>query len=128
MLNRGYSPENIRTEIDNLGIEYLWIRSREENVGFLAVEKELENGTAFLHKFYVTIDAQGKGIASAAMEKLRIRLQNFRVSALRLRVNRSNERAVQFYKRFGFAVTGKDVLPIGNGFVMDDFLMELSLH
>ena len=42
---------------------------------------------------------------------------------IRLRVNRENERAIRFYQNCGFEIVGEDCLPIGNEYVMDDYLM-----
>lgn len=128
MLDRGYSTETVRDEIENLGVEYLWIRKGAVNAGFVAVECDREEEAAFLHKFYVATESQGTGVATTAMEQLASLLCDRRLSAIHLRVNRFNRRAIRFYERCGFVVTREDVLPIGNDFLMDDFLMERSLH
>jgi ribosomal protein S18 acetylase RimI-like enzyme len=41
-------------------------------------------------------------------------------------VNKANT-AQYFYKKLGFVVQKEAVFEIGNGFVMDDYIMELSL-
>ena len=45
---------------------------------------------------------------------------------LRLGVNRLNP-ALKFYERLGFAIIKEEKTEIGNGFVMDDYIMELKL-
>ena len=48
-------------------------------------------------------------------------------SSLELRVNRGNVAAIGFYRKNGFTVHAEDRREIGNGFVMDDYLMRLEL-
>ena len=53
-----------------------------------------------------------------------IKAQN--ISALRLQVNKRNK-AKDFYEKIGFTVLYEFDFPIGNGYVMDDYLMEKKL-
>lgn len=80
-----------------------------------------------LHKLYVEAPLQGKGVGKSAVEVLAEELRDSGARAIRLRVNRHNANALQFYRRVGFSVYAEDRLDIGNGFVMDDFLMEKPL-
>jgi ribosomal protein S18 acetylase RimI-like enzyme len=43
-----------------------------------------------------------------------------------LNVNKRNI-AIRFYESIGFAITNEEVIDIGNGFVMDDFVMEKTI-
>ncbi len=43
--------------------------------------------------------------------------------ALLLSVNRQNV-AIRFYRRLGFDVITEENIPIGNGFFMEDYIME----
>jgi hypothetical protein len=42
-------------------------------------------------------------------------------------VNKRNTIALAAYAKYGFRIYGQDVLDIGNGFVMDDYLLEMDL-
>jgi ribosomal protein S18 acetylase RimI-like enzyme len=48
-------------------------------------------------------------------------------TTLILAVNKRNERAIATYRRNGFAVREAVRVEIGDGFVMDDFIMSRSL-
>jgi ribosomal protein S18 acetylase RimI-like enzyme len=48
------------------------------------------------------------------------------VEQIELNVNKHNS-AVQFYEKKGFIRAKEMVLDIGNGYVMDDFVMQLML-
>ena len=47
--------------------------------------------------------------------------------SLLLNVNKYNQKAIEFYNRIGFQEIYKEVIDIGNGYVMDDVVMELNL-
>jgi ribosomal protein S18 acetylase RimI-like enzyme len=74
----------------------------------------------FLDKLYVDVARHRKGLGSALLAHIE---RIVKPKALTLRVNRKNIKAINFYMRHGFFITALDVLDIGNGFVMDDFLM-----
>jgi ribosomal protein S18 acetylase RimI-like enzyme len=45
---------------------------------------------------------------------------------LELNVNKANP-TVTFYKKFGFTITEETVVKIGEGYVMDDYIMTLKI-
>jgi len=45
---------------------------------------------------------------------------------LRLQVNRGNTQAIRAYEKYGFRIVESRVFDIGEGFVMDDHVMELT--
>ena len=47
-----------------------------------------------------------------------------RLRSAYLTVNRGNAKAIRAYERNGFKVVRTQVTDIGNGFVMDDYVME----
>jgi GNAT superfamily N-acetyltransferase len=123
MLNQMYSDEAFALDQKN-GVSYCWIQWKAERAGFLAFGPAQTGKPCFLHKCYLETTRQGNGLGSVAMEHLIRLLQEKQVTALELRVNRGNETAIGFYRKNGFEVIGKDCLDIGNGFVMDDYLMQ----
>lgn len=129
MLDKGYAPKIIRSEIKDRGIDYRWIETADgERSGYLACESARDSASAFLHKFYLIPSLHGAGLAPIAMNGLKTLLLETGIRQISLRVNRTNQRAIRFYRKNGFEVTGEDCLPIGEGFVMDDYLMSCFLH
>ena len=47
-------------------------------------------------------------------------------TALRLNVNRQNN-ALSFYKHLGFKIINEEDIDIGNGYFMNDYVMEKTL-
>ncbi|MCG8601612.1 MAG: GNAT family N-acetyltransferase [Verrucomicrobiales bacterium] len=126
MLEMMYSEVAIGQDVTR-GVHYRWIHCAGKNAGFAAFGPVEVNGPCELHKLYVEAPLQGKGVGKSAVEVLAEELRDSGARAIRLRVNRHNANALQFYRRVGFSVYAEDRLDIGNGFEMDDFLMEKPL-
>ncbi len=76
-----------------------------------------------LSKLYIEKSSRAKGIAEEAIKRvLRYAAEN-RKALVFLTVNKGNARAIKAYEKNGFAVTDSVVTDVGNGFVMDDYIM-----
>ena len=84
-------------------------------------------GTAKLHKVYLLERYHGRGIGSAMLAQAEERARELGFRRLRLNVNKHNERAIRAYLRNGFVTVEAVKNPIGQGFFMDDFVMEKAL-
>jgi putative acetyltransferase len=73
-------------------------------VGFVTVE--LANG--YLDQIVVAPEAWGNGIAEALLAEAK----RLSPAGIDLLVNTDNDRAVRFYRKRGFTVTGADVSPL----------------
>ena len=122
MLETIYSLEAMKKDIAE-GIGYDWIHCEDKPVGFIAAGPVSYGEICFLHKCYVLTEAQGSGTGKAALKLLFARLREAGTPVLKLRVNRKNSRAIGFYQTLGFAIEAEDILDIGEGFVMDDYIM-----
>lgn len=81
-------------------------------------------GKLFLSKFYIQLQHGGNGYVSLAMEFL-VRLCQARgLSSIWLTTNRHNGQAIAVYTKKGFRIIRTQVVDIGDGFVMDDIVME----
>ena len=85
--------------------------------------QDLGEGVFKLHKIYVLPDQQGKGTGRFMIEHIIAQVKNNNGTRLQLQVNKGNK-AKSFYEKLGFAVVRDFVLKIGNGYIMDDYLME----
>ena len=88
-------------------------------LGVLVKDEELR-----LHKIYLHSDERGKGYGRCAIEFVTGLARTHGCSRIMLTVNKNNARSIKVYERCGFNITGPVIRDIGNGFVMDDYLME----
>jgi ribosomal protein S18 acetylase RimI-like enzyme len=92
-------------------------------VGYITMEPRAHGGW-FIDKLYVDNDKQRRASGTALLNHV---VQALRPSQLSLRVNRKNYTAINFYFKHGFVIETIDVRDIGNGYLMDDFLMKKAL-
>ena len=72
-------------------------------VGFVTVDRK----TRYLDQIVVAPEAWGSDVASALMAEAR----RLSPSGLDLKVNADNARAIRFYEKHGFVITGHEVNP-----------------
>ena len=126
MLGRMYSEEQIRKELAE-GVSWEVIENEPGNsIGFLAFHLEPDNRVK-LNKLYVLPEVQGKGIGTAALRHVFASAAKLGARAVWMQVNKANHRAIGAYKKAGFQIVEEAVFEIGNGFVMDDYLMEKAV-
>ena len=126
MLERGYTRPVILDEINNQGVIWLAIKSGDTMIGFAALGPYAPQSMK-LHKLYLLPEYHGAGIGARALAEVERIARDNAASTLVLNVNKHNSRAIHAYKRAGWKVAEEVVADIGNGFVMDDFVMTKQL-
>ena len=124
MLDKFQSVQTMRGQI-NEGYQYFLISFNENAVGYLSFERR-ENAL-FLSKIYLLKNQRGKGFGRTAMEFITSVAKGLSCAKVALTVNRFNKNSIRAYENAGFEKKGELVQDIGNGFVMDDYLMEKDL-
>ena len=121
MLDKFQSANAIQQQI-NKGYQYYSITYEENTVGYLAIKKEASK--LFLSKIYVSKTHRGLGIGKSAMVFIEQKAIKESCTSIYLTVNKYNTNSIKAYEKTGFINTGAIVQDIGNGYVMDDFIME----
>ncbi len=126
MLEKFQSPEAISEQIDS-GYEYYLIENDGQNAGYFALVPSQAEKKAQLSKIYVRANARRTGIGQRIIAFCERRCAELGLNELWLTVNRHNTGSIAFYKKTGFSRTRKLVQDIGNGFVMDDYVMSKAV-
>jgi ribosomal protein S18 acetylase RimI-like enzyme len=126
MMERIYSTESLRRQMDEQHHVFLILEAEGRPAGFASYSIYPGGEKAKLQKIYVDPALQGMGLGRLLLNEVSARAQAAGCSVLRLNVNRHNQ-ARSFYERQGFSVTGEEDIDIGNGFWMNDFVMEKQL-
>lgn len=119
MLKTMYDYESLLKQIKEKGQQFYFITSGNDTIGFLSVTNE-GPGSWMLNKLYVLEEQSGKGAGTLIFEELKKLIKPKKIS---LTVNRKNYKSINFYFKNGFKIDSLAVFDIGNGFVMDDFVM-----
>ena len=124
MLDLMYSETSLLKQI-NEGAQFLIVYDQHAPAGFASFE-EVRPGNYKLHKIYILQSQQGKGTGRFLIEHITDLIKKAGGVALHLQVNKNNP-AKSFYEKLGFAVIDQVKLDIGNGYFMDDYIMEKQI-
>lgn len=129
MLSEMYSEQEIENHLQNPNYHYYLIEDESSNSyeGFIGYEHNYEDKTTKLHRIYLVPESKGKGFGKEALLFLNKKVSENGNIRIILNVNKYNA-ARNFYESQGYKVYGEGVFDIGNGFVMDDYLMEFLIH
>jgi ribosomal protein S18 acetylase RimI-like enzyme len=121
-----YSLQALQKQVNEK--RHLFIIGKYENVdvGFTSYELNYKSSSTKIHKLYVLPSCQGKGLGKRFVEEIAISALHNNNDKLLLNVNKKNP-AILFYEKIGFRQVAQETISIGNGYVMDDYVMEKSL-
>ena len=124
MLDAFYQLPVLEAQFDE-GQQFIIVRRGQEPIAFAAYGKidSGDNTVVYkLHKIYVLPSQHGAGVGREMIEWIITEIKMQEASALQLNVNKNNP-AIYFYKKLNFVISRQEVIDIGDGFVMDDYVM-----
>jgi ribosomal protein S18 acetylase RimI-like enzyme len=127
MLARGYAREALAAFVVEPRSGIVLAERGGDLVGFAAWLPADARDALKLDKLYVRPREHGTGIGNALVDHVADIARADGCTRLVLNVNRHNDASIRWYERRGFVVRERGDFPIGNGFVMEDFIMERSL-
>ena len=126
MVEKYHSEEAIKNQIENENYTYFYIYYNRDMIGYIGLaEKE---DYLFLSKFYLKKECRHKGIGTRTFEFIKDYARTKERNRIVLTVNKENKNSIEAYMKWGFTITDAVVTDIGNGFVMDDFVMEYKCN
>ncbi|MFU8780785.1 MAG: GNAT family N-acetyltransferase [Kiritimatiellia bacterium] len=125
MLKDWQSPPAIRSQMKD-GARYFLAMRQDQPIGYCAWSPEAQ-GTAKLSKFYLSPSSHGQGFAPEMLHFIETQARDNGHHTLWLQTNRANHRAIRFYLKNGFIIIRDQRQSIGEGFFIDDHIMEKPL-
>ncbi|CVI72497.1 Acetyltransferase (GNAT) family protein [Clostridiales bacterium CHKCI001] len=107
------------------GYLYYLVKLNDTIIGYIGLHPEEKK--LFLSKLYLKNEARNHGYASQMLEFIEQVARDLGLSSIYLTVNKYNEHSIAVYKKKGFLTIKDQVADIGNGFVMDDYIMEKTI-
>ena len=127
MLEMMYSLSSLTEHVEIKNHVFLLAKEGEEALGFASYELNcLQQSKTKIHKIYILPTSQGLGIGKLMINRILEIAKSNGNEKLSLNVNRNNK-AVEVYKKWGFEIVKEEDIDIGNGFFMNDYVMEKSL-
>ena len=121
-----YSLSSLAEQMKN-GQQFIFAKDERGCLGYASYEINCKkNGVTKIHKLYVLPAAQGKGIGKMLVDWIAAIARENKNQILALNVYRGNP-AIEFYKKIGFKKMREVNIDAGDGFVFNDFEMEMGL-
>ena len=126
MLDMMYSVSSLQKQINEQGCNFIVVYENGNPVGFASYSEE-EPKRWKLNKIYILQNQQGKGTGRFVIDYIIDKIKKQKATSLFLQVNKNNN-AKTFYERLGFTEVDFISLDIGNGYFMNDYIMEKDLR
>jgi len=129
MMRMMYNTQELTTQIER-GKIIFWIAEIEQLfLGFMAYEPRVPTESEIkIHKLYILPTAQGKGVGKDLLDNLEDYGRSNGFEKLTLNVNKHNSAAINFYKMRGFEKIKDETIPIGQGYIMDDYVFSKEIQ
>ena len=124
MLDLMYNSLTLENQM-NGNIAFFMVDLGQETVGYFAVEIFNEQFVK-LHKLYLDPTKKQQGLGKKIIQYIQDWALTNQRNRIILNVNKNNS-AVLFYQKMGFTIIEDMILDIGEGYVMDDYVMQLYL-
>lgn len=127
MLHQRYGPALIRTQILSNNTWWKKLVLHNEIIGFSCCKLTDRPNELKLDKLYLHPHHQRKGYGAILVDNIKHFMHQHSLTILILTVNKNNISAIAAYRQYGFIISDEVVKDIGNGFVMDDYLMTMTI-
>lgn len=124
MLDAFYHEEALSDSVLNKGHHFVLAKEDKEILGFASFENHYKSmSQTKIHKIYILPQTQGKGIGKKLIDFVENQAKEKGFERMILNVNRFNK-ALFFYQKVGFEIVGEEDIEIGNGHLMEDYVLE----
>lgn len=120
MLSKMYDAQSLVKQMEAEKHQFYLIENNNTVIGFISVSST-NHTDYFIHKFYIKQTVAAKGLGTTTLNELTALLKP---KTYTLTVNRQNYKSINFYFKNGFVINHVADFNIGNGYVMNDFVMK----
>ncbi len=126
MMDMMYSDQSLQQQMTEKEHQFIIMVDGEAPIAYAAYSKTDDADIYKLHKIYLDPAYQGKGAGKFLLNTIADQVAAKGAAILELDVNRFNK-AKLFYEKMGFSVIKEKNTDIGNGYLMEDYVMQKSL-
>lgn len=124
MLDKFQSFPALKRQLTD-GYEYYQIFDNTDFCGYCGIHPQ--DGKLFLSKLYLKKEVRGRHLATQTFAFLKSLCQERGLCSIWLTCNKHNDSSLAVYRHLGFQTIDTQKADIGNGFVMDDYIMECRI-
>lgn len=130
MVERFQSLAAIEWDMAEHAYEYWFLQAEDDGriVGYTGGHVEAQTNRFFISKIYLLAEERGRGFASQTIRFYEGLCRERNLEAMYLTVNKGNDLGIRAYLGTGFRTIDAVETDIGNGFIMDDYIMEKRIE
>lgn len=126
MLDKYQSTTAIQQQL-NEGYLYYLARYNDTFAGYLALVPDTAKSRLMISKIYVDSTIRGAGVGSTMFEYSKQKANDLGLETIWLTVNIHNSNSIEWYLKQGFQKVDEVKADIGNGYFMEDYILEFRL-
>ena len=127
MMEMMYSIPSLQEQVNNNKHHFIVATLDNLDIGFASYELNYTNlPICKIHKLYFLTAFQKKGFGEQLIQFIEEVSKKNNHLSITLNVNRNNN-AQYFYKKLGFSIDKEEDIDIGNGYLMEDYVMQKIL-
>lgn len=127
MLSGRYTPGRLRRYLESTDCGMQLLKVSGVPGGYCSYALTETPGEMKLQELYLLPEHQGKGLGKLMLCHVETEARSRGCAVLTLTVNKGNANSIAVYRKAGFTIREEAVFDIGNGFVMDDYVMAKTL-
>jgi ribosomal protein S18 acetylase RimI-like enzyme len=124
-LQETFTPEKISQELINPISHFFILEEDQNDIGYTKLR--IDNSSMEIERIYVRKEFQGRKFGKTLLEHAIRQARQFNCYRIFLGVWEKNQKAINFYKSFGFQIYGSHIFLLGKD-PQNDLLMELNLE
>ena len=122
MVEKFQSEQALGNAVKKDNYRYYFFRLDGKEIGYIGIQPQ--GDALFLSKLYLKKEYRGRGFARKGIDFLVELCKKEGFSKIRLTCNRDNKNSLAAYDKMGFLVIYEQDVEIGDGFIMNDYVME----
>ncbi|MGM5470072.1 GNAT family N-acetyltransferase [Flavobacteriaceae bacterium LMO-SS05] len=126
MLDTFQNAKAIQHQIES-GYNYFILYYQKKPCGYLALIPNTRDKNMMISKIYMDSNFRGLNLGSQLLDFTIKETKKRAFNSIWLTVNKNNSKTIQWYQSKGFSIMEELKIDIGQGFVMDDYRMEMPV-
>jgi ribosomal protein S18 acetylase RimI-like enzyme len=126
LVESGHTAAALAAQVGR-GCRHFFVGEMDRPVGYFSLAPEGDGGVLLSH-FYILREYRGRGLGQLAMKFIDRQVTEMGGRRIELFVLRENTAAVGLYRKNGFIVAEEVLTRLGNGAVLEDYLMRKAVE
>lgn len=126
MVDKFQSFSAMQDQVKHQQYHYHKVYKNDELIGYIGLQNQPDR--LFLSKLYLKNSARGRHYSSIMFDYVKEQAKKYCYSAIYLTCNKNNKHSLDVYEKFGFQWIDSIQTDIGQGYIMDDYLLEYRLN